>query len=178
MDLAARKRCLFVTGQLAKEALQKTLTECGAGFDWTIQALRIKVAALMTTDYIESTLSLPPCDAVYLPGLSQANAEGLSRSFGVSFIKGPKDLRDLPAFFGGAAEGYRPDGEHALTILAEINDIHRLSDEEIVAAAERYRRSGADVITVHDLSFLVVPECAEPRLAAFLGGSPELSLAA
>jgi glycosyltransferase involved in cell wall biosynthesis len=29
--------------------------------------------------------------------------------------------------------------------------------------------SGADVITVHDLSFLVVPECAEPRLAAFLG---------
>ena len=27
-------------------------------------------------------------------------------------------------------------------------------------------RSGADVITVHDLSFLVVPECAEPRLAA------------
>src|SRR5436190_10865518 len=30
-------------------------------------------------------------------------------------------------------------------------------------------RSGADVITVHDLSFLVVPECAEPKLAAFLG---------
>jgi len=24
-------------------------------------------------------------------------------------------------------------------------------------------RSGADVITVHDLSFLVVPECAEPK---------------
>ena len=30
-------------------------------------------------------------------------------------------------------------------------------------------RSGADVITVHDLSFMVVPECAEPKLAAFLG---------
>jgi glycosyltransferase involved in cell wall biosynthesis len=30
-------------------------------------------------------------------------------------------------------------------------------------------RTGADVITVHDLSFLVVPECAEPKLAAFLG---------
>jgi glycosyltransferase involved in cell wall biosynthesis len=30
-------------------------------------------------------------------------------------------------------------------------------------------QSGADVITVHDLSFLVVPECAEPNLAAFLG---------
>ena len=29
-------------------------------------------------------------------------------------------------------------------------------------------RTGADVITVHDLSFLVVPECADPKLAAFL----------
>lgn len=29
-------------------------------------------------------------------------------------------------------------------------------------------RTGADIITVHDLSFLVVPECAEPKLAAFL----------
>jgi len=29
-------------------------------------------------------------------------------------------------------------------------------------------RSGADVITVHDMSFMVVPEHAEPKLAAFL----------
>jgi glycosyltransferase involved in cell wall biosynthesis len=32
-------------------------------------------------------------------------------------------------------------------------------------------RTGADVITVHDLSFLVVPECAEPKLASFLSRS-------
>jgi glycosyltransferase involved in cell wall biosynthesis len=32
-------------------------------------------------------------------------------------------------------------------------------------------RTGADVITVHDLSFLVVPECAEPKLASFLSKS-------
>jgi glycosyltransferase involved in cell wall biosynthesis len=30
------------------------------------------------------------------------------------------------------------------------------------------QRTGADIITVHDLSFLVVPECAEPGLAGFL----------
>lgn len=29
--------------------------------------------------------------------------------------------------------------------------------------------TGKDVITVHDLSFMVVPECAEPKLAGFLG---------
>ena len=30
-------------------------------------------------------------------------------------------------------------------------------------------RSGADIITVHDMSFMVVPEHAEPKLASFLG---------
>ncbi|MEO5953255.1 MAG: glycosyltransferase family 1 protein [Chloroflexia bacterium] len=29
-------------------------------------------------------------------------------------------------------------------------------------------RTGTDIITVHDMSFMVVPECAEPKLAAFL----------
>jgi len=153
MDLAgrsgasdARQRRVFVTGQLAKDGLQKTLAECGDGFDWTIEALRIKVAALMTTDYIESTLRLPPCDVAYLPGLCQASTEALRLAFGVPFMKGPKDLRDLPAFFGQAAAEYRPDGEHSLTLLAEINDIFRLEDGEILAIAERHRRSGADVI--------------------------------
>ena len=141
-----RRRCVFITGQLAKEALGRALQDCGDRFDWTVEALRIKVAALMTTDYIESTLNLPPCDTVYLPGLCQANPEALRESFGVPFIRGPKDLRDLPAFFGRPAAEYRPDGEHALTLLAEINDVHRLSDEQVVAAAEAYRRSGADVI--------------------------------
>lgn len=142
----ARRRLVFVTGQLAKEALRRALAECGGGFDWTIEALRIKVASLMTTDYIESTLTLRPCEVVYIPGLSQANTEALSEEFGVPFVKGPKDLRDLPAFFGQAAEGYRPDGEHSVTLLAEINDVFKLSDEEILAAAGRYRLSGADVI--------------------------------
>jgi glycosyltransferase involved in cell wall biosynthesis len=32
-------------------------------------------------------------------------------------------------------------------------------------------KKGADVITVHDLSFMVAPECAEPKLAAFLSRS-------
>jgi len=145
MGLDGARRSVFVTGQLAREALKKTLAGC-QGVEFTIEALRIKVAALMTTDYIESTLRLPPCDVVYLPGLCQADASTLAASFGVPFVKGPKDLRDLPAFFGQAAAAYRPDGEHALTILAEINDIHALTDDEIVQAAERYRRSGADLI--------------------------------
>jgi dihydropteroate synthase len=145
-DVKAPRRAVFVTGQLAREALEKTLAECCRGLGYTVEALRIKVAALMTTDYIESTLRLPACDAVYLPGLCQADESVLGASFGVPFVKGPKDLRDLPDFFGQARAPYRPDGEHALTILAEINDIHRLDDENILRVAEHYRRSGADII--------------------------------
>ncbi len=141
-------RYLFVTGQLAREALQRTLEDLEEGFEWRIEALRIKVAALLTTDYLKATLPRPSCDAVYLPGLCQADTAVLERAFGVPFRKGPKDLRDLPAVFGEETEGYAPDGPHALTILAEINDVFRLSDAEILAAAEHYRRSGADVIDI------------------------------
>ncbi|MBI4168525.1 MAG: hypothetical protein HY510_01160 [Acidobacteria bacterium] len=140
------RRCLFVTGQLASEALRKTLEGIGAGFEWRVEALRIKVAALMTTDYLRATLPRPACDTVYLPGLCQADTGALAESFGVPFLKGPKDLRDLPAFFGRPAMAYRPDGEYSLTILAEINDLHGLSDEEILRAADHYHNSGADVI--------------------------------
>jgi dihydropteroate synthase len=137
---------LFVTGQLASEALRKTLEGIEAGFEWRVEALRIKVAALMTTDYLKATLPRPACDTVYLPGLCQADIAALEAAFGVPFQKGPKDLRDLPAFFGQKATAYGPDGGHTVTILAEINDVHRLTDEQILEAAGGYRRSGADVI--------------------------------
>jgi dihydropteroate synthase-like protein len=137
---------VFVTGQLARGALERTLTGLEAEFSWAIAALRIKVAALLTTDYLKATFVPPSCDAVYLPGLSQADTAKLEAVFRVPFRKGPKDLRDLPAFFGREAEGYAEDGPHSLTILAEINDVHRLTDEQILAEAERYRESGADVI--------------------------------
>jgi dihydropteroate synthase len=137
-----------VTGQLAHEGLQRTLAGLETVLDARIEALRIKVAALMTTDYLRATLRNVPtgCEAVYLPGLCQADPDALGSRLGVPVRKGPKDLRDLPEFFGGPAAAYDPDGDQALTILAEINDVHRLSDEEILLTAERHRDEGADVI--------------------------------
>jgi dihydropteroate synthase len=147
MDLSGgRARTLFVTGQLAKEALDRMLAAFDGGFDWRVEALRIKVAALMTTDYLKATLKPRDCDGIVLPGLCQANAEALSEIFKTPVRKGPKDLRDLPAFFGRQGETYDPQGDHALTILAEINDVHRLDDAAILAAAGRHRAAGADVI--------------------------------
>ena len=149
---------LFVTGQLAKPALERTLATAPPDRPWSIAALRIKVAALMTTDYIRRTLR--PEDGagvIYIPGLCQADTAALEEHFGRPVRKGPKDLRDLPEFLGGTADPYDPAGPHDLTILAEINDVHRLGERELLAAAERYRAAGADVID--------------------LGGSPEHPIA-
>jgi dihydropteroate synthase-like protein len=138
---------LFVTGQLARAALERTLAAMAPPFPWAVTALRIKVAALMTTDYLKRTLKTAGDAAeIVLPGLCQADVDALGAHFGRPVRKGPKDLRDLPEFFGGPAEAYDPDGAHDLTILAEINDVHRLSDADIVALAARYRACGADLI--------------------------------
>ena len=139
-------RRVFVTGQLARDSLQATLAALAPAFDWRIEALRIKVAALMTTDYLRATLPRFEAAVAYLPGLCQADTGALEKEFGVRFEKGPSDLRDLPAFFGAPAEDYRPDGPHDLTLLAEINDVWRLDDAAIIAAADRYRAAGADLI--------------------------------
>jgi dihydropteroate synthase-like protein len=61
--------------------------------------------------------------------------------------KGPKDLRELPHYFGRAAavDDY---GAWDIEIVAEINNAPRLSREEIRTAAEYFRASGADVIDI------------------------------
>ena len=61
--------------------------------------------------------------------------------------KGPKDLREIPRHFGRAAAA-RDYGAWDIEIVAEINNAPRLSREEIRAAAEYFRASGADLIDI------------------------------
>lgn len=138
---------LFVTGQLAKEGLERTLREMRPAFPWSIAALRAKVAALLTTETLKRNLE-PDASigVIYLPGLCQADTAALTTHFARPVCKGPKDLRDLPEFFGAPGESYDPAGPHDLTLLAEINDVHRLDDRALVERAARYRADGADVI--------------------------------
>ncbi len=138
---------LFVTGQLAKESLEATLAAMRPAFPWTVAALRVKVAALMTTEILKRNLRPEPAAGViYLPGLCQADTAALSAHFDRPVKKGPKDLRDLPEYFGQAGQAYDPAGPHDLTLLAEINDVHRLDDRALLERAARYREDGADVI--------------------------------
>ena len=142
------KRVLFVTGKLAEPALRRVLAELEPPFGVEVAVLRITVAALMTTDFITRLLEVPPgTDLVLLPGLCEADVDALSARHGVRVARGPKDLREIPQYFGREALAI-DYGAFDIEILAEINNAVRLERAEIMAQAEYFRASGADVIDI------------------------------
>ncbi len=139
---------LFVTGRLAEPALRRVLDELDAPFEKRVAVLKITVAALMTTPWIAKFLEVPDgTDLVLLPGLVEGEASVLSERFGVRVEKGPKDLREIPRYFGRAAAAV-DYGAWDIEILAEINNAAKLTREAIRAAADYFLASGADVIDV------------------------------
>ena len=142
------RRVLFVTGRLAEPSLRRVLAAASFDFACDVSVLGITVAALMTTDWIAQRLTVPPgTDLVLLPGLCEGDARALADKVGVAVEKGPKDLREIPSYFGRAAA--RQDyGAWDIEIVAEINNVPRLSRGEAIAAAEYYRASGADIVDI------------------------------
>jgi dihydropteroate synthase-like protein len=140
-------RYLFVTGKLAEPALRGVLAELAprAGFEYDVAVLNISVAALMTPAWVARHLDVPPgIDRVMLTGYCTGDLTPVRERAGVPVERGPRDLRDLPEYFGQRA---RPDyGAYDIEILAEINHAPRLPLEEILRLARHYRDSGADVI--------------------------------
>jgi dihydropteroate synthase len=141
-------RVLFVTGKLAEPALRRTLGEMQAPFETSVAVMKITVAALMTADWIARSLEVPAgTDLVLLPGLCEGETDLLADKYGVRVEKGPKDLREIPAYFGRAAAA--PDyGRYTVEILAEINNAPRLPRSAIRRSAMDFRAAGADVIDV------------------------------
>jgi dihydropteroate synthase-like protein len=157
----APARVLFVTGRLAEPALRRVLEEMHPPFQAEVAVLKITVAALMTTPWIARFLEVPPgTDLVLLPGLVEGETGDLSERHGVRVEKGPKDLREIPRYFGQAAAA-ADYGPYDIEILAEINNAAKLSREQIRAAAEYFQASGADVIDIGCTPGLAFPTLGE-----------------
>lgn len=142
------RRVLFVTGKLAETALRRTIAEMAPAFAWDVAVMKITVAALMTTPWIARFLEVPSgTDLVLIPGLCEGDPSVIAQHVGVTVEKGPKDLRQIPEYFGRAAAA-RDYGAYDVEIVAEVNNAPRLAREAIRREAEHYHTSGADIIDI------------------------------
>ncbi len=144
-----RERILFVTGRLAETALREFLPALAGkvGFDYEIAVLGISVAALMHVKWVKRKLTVPDgIDRVILPGWCNGDLHELAAQYGVPFELGPKDLFDLPEYFGQQGRERPTLEDFSVEILAEINHAPLLSESALLQQAESYRQSGADLI--------------------------------
>ncbi len=159
---------LFLTGHLARPRLEAVLGAMQVGFDWKVVDIGVKVAALMTEDIIARRLPKPvEADKIMLPGRCRADLNRLSERFGVPFLRGPDELKDIPLYFGRARKASDMT-KYDIQIFAEIVDGSALSVEAIVKRARDYTQRGANVI---DLGCL--PDTPFPHLEETIGALKE-----
>ena len=165
------ERILFLTGRLAHDSLCREIEGLdNRSFSWRVHELGLQVAGLMTADMIRRRLPVPEdAQRIIVPGLCGGDVEALSQVYGMPVERGPKDLKDLPEFFGTA--GREIDlGEHGVTIIAEIVDAPHMGVEQILERAALYRADGADVIDLGCLPGVAFPHMEESIAALKAAG--------
>ncbi|WP_258359377.1 DUF6513 domain-containing protein [Moorella sulfitireducens] len=153
-------RYLLVTGKIAYQALERVARNLNLEGGYTIKVLKRSVAALMTTGYIARNLQQVKgetgAEIIIIPGLCQGPLEVITEATGCQVVRGPADLKDLPAFFDspelpdGMPAGEREDNltRPKPKIIAEIVDASRLTLAKIVERACYYQAGGADIIDI------------------------------
>ena len=141
----------FVTGRLAEAALREVVGEIASRITlrYSIGVMPITVAALMTPRWLLRHLSVPPeADAVIVPGYLSEHRDELTSAIGLPVHCGPRDLRQLPEFFGSRGVPDDVMASHDIRIIAEINHAPRLSHQALLERAKQLRADGADVIDI------------------------------
>ncbi len=144
-------KLLFLTGKLAKPSLEKVLGEMAPlPFDYHIHELGLSVAALMTDKMIARRLTpahIKGVKEVIVPGRCRGDLDALSKELGITVVRGPDEVKDLPLYFG--RERKLPDlSRYEVNIFAEIVDAPERDIASIIARASYYREAGADVIDI------------------------------
>ncbi len=145
------KTLLFVTGRLAEASLRDVVGNLSNvfGFRYEIAVPGIQVAALLHVNLLLRRLQIPEhIDRVILPGWVQGDLDLLEEKFGKPFERGPRDLQDLPEYFGlGKKQQVRLD-RYSIDIIGEINHATRMPLPDVVAAALAMSSDGANLIDV------------------------------
>ncbi len=139
---------LFLTGKLAEKQARQILEKMQPDFDYTVHQLGVKVAALMTAEMIGRRLKDTfGADRIIVPGRCRGDLEQLSQQLGLPVERGPEEIKDLPQFFGHAAQ-HIDLSQYSVKIFAEITDAPNISIEEVLERAFYYQKNGADVIDI------------------------------
>jgi dihydropteroate synthase-like protein len=144
-------RILFITGKLAEPALraQVTALEARGLFTAEIAVMPITVAALMTTPWVARHIARHErIDRAILPGFCKGDVTAVEAVLGIPVEHGPRDLQDLPEYFGLGAKSPPILDAYRIEILAEINHAPTLTLAAILDLAKHYRKSGADIIDI------------------------------
>ncbi len=139
---------LFLTGKLAEKQCLRVLSNMQPDFTYTVHQIGVKVAALITTDMIARRLhDTFGADRIIIPGRCRGDLDALSKKLGVPVERGPEEVKDLPQYFGHAAQ-HIDLSEYSVNIFAEITDAPHMTLEQVMARAIYYRQNGADVIDI------------------------------
>ena len=153
---------LFLTGKLAEKRLRRVLDAMQPlEFDYEVRNIGVSVAALMTAQMLGRRLqALDGVDRIVVPGLCRGDLDTLGENLGVPVQRGPVDVKDLPVFFGRAAQPVSLE-DYRMGIFAEIVEAPQITVEEILARAVRYKQDGADVIDIGCLPDTPFPHLEE-----------------
>lgn len=151
----------FLTGGLAEPNLRGVLASIQAPFSYDVVPLPIRVAGLMTADFIGRHFRPEQAvTRVIVPGRCRGDLGALSVSWQRPVERGPDELRDLPEFFGRQRKGIDLSAQD-VAIFAEVVDAPNLSVQAIVERARSYRSDGADVIDLGCLPGTAFPHLTE-----------------
>ena len=146
---STRQHIHFVTGKLAAHAVRTQVEEVARrfDFDFSIDVLPITVAALMTPAWLLRHLSIPQqATRLMVPGYLKNGLADIQSAVAVPVDCGPRDIRDLPMFFGAKRERPNGYGDYDIEIIAEINHANRMPQDDVISIAQQLVGDGANVI--------------------------------
>ena len=155
---------IFVTGKLAKPAIDKVLSSCHENkFTYEIIDIGVSVVALATVDIILKKLEkkdLSKATKIIIPGRCKGDIDNISDKYNMPAIRGPEELKDLPLFMGLQDKKINFD-RYLTKIIAEITDAPNMSIEEILKKAKEYKSYGADIIDIGCIPGVAFPHLRE-----------------